>query len=70
MDEAWKVNSQQERTVVDPTSGQAVDVVRVTFTTRHGHTGTVDVPKNRYGVETVTHAVDRYAEILDEVGHL
>jgi hypothetical protein len=77
VDGAWKVDDQQPAVVVDQKTGRVHDVIRVSFHTRHGHTGSVDVPKDLYlhaansgDLTDISNRVDAYAKVLDGVAAL
>jgi hypothetical protein len=65
----WSVSSQQETFGVDE-QGRAVEGVKIYFTTKGGHAGSVFVPKTRYNVDNAKAAIMDAAAILDSVGQL
>ena len=69
MADKWTVIGQRQTTALDAT-GSFVQVVEVTFQTEAGHVGRVNIPVDRYGVETARTAIDAYADKLDAVAQL
>lgn len=65
----WTVTSQQETFGTDAT-GKAVEGVKIYFTTKGGHNGSVFVPKDRYDLDNAKAAIQQQAAIMDSVGQL
>jgi hypothetical protein len=65
----WTVISQQETFGLDA-AGRAVEGVKITFTTKGGHTGSVFVPKITYDVDNAKAAIMAAAAQMDAVGQL
>lgn len=66
---AWTVTAQQEQTVIGPT-GNAVDVMRVTFQLADGTQGSVNVPLSNYNADSARAAIAAKAQQLFDVQSL
>jgi hypothetical protein len=69
MAEGWKVTGQRQ-TIGQTADGAFGDVVEVTYTTDHGYTGRVQVPKAQYTADNVRRLIAAEVATIDAVHNL